>query len=129
MSESLNPSTVVAPAGPYSQAMLTRGAGQWLHVAGQIGMRADGTLADGVQAQAEVAWQNLAAVLEAAGMDVSHVVKLNTYLVDREHLAAINQVRGRFLGGARPASTLVVVRELARAEWLFEIEAVAFKAD
>lgn len=129
MIESLNPSTVAAPAGLYSQAIRTRGAGQWLHVAGQIGMRANGSLADGVAAQAEAAWQNLMALLEAAQMDVSHLVKLTTFLVEREHLALINPVRTRFLGPARPASTLVVVRELARPEWLFEMEAVAFRAD
>jgi hypothetical protein len=38
-------------------------------------------------------------------------------------------VRVRFLGDARPASTLVVVRALARPEWLVEVEAIAWRAD
>ena len=129
MTESLNPSTVPMPAGPYSQAVRISGAGQWLHVSGQIGMRADGSLAEGVEAQATVAWQNLLALLEAAGIGVQHLVKLTTFLVDREHLGLVNPVRARFRGDARPASTLIVARELARPEWLFEIEAVAFRAD
>ncbi|OUL98404.1 RidA family protein [Variovorax sp. JS1663] len=129
MTESINPSTVPAPAGPYSQAVRVSAPGQWLHVSGQIGVRADGSLADGVEAQATVAWQNLLALLDAAGMGVQHLVKLGTFLVDREHLARVNPVRARFLGDARPASTLIVARELARPEWLFEIEAVAFRAD
>ena len=129
MTDILNPSTVPAPAGPYSQAVRVAGAGQWLHVSGQIGIRADGSLADGVESQATVAWQNLLALLDAAGMSVQHLVKITTFLVDREHLARVNPVRARFLGDARPASTLIVARELARPEWLFEIEAVAFRAD
>lgn len=129
MNDILNPPNVPAPAGPYAQAVQVSGPGRWLHISGQIGMRADGTLGDGVEAQATIAWENLVAVLAAAGMTLGDVVKLTTYLVDRGDLAVVNPIRGRFLGDARPASTLIVARELARAEWLFEIEAVAFRGD
>lgn len=128
MPESLNPAQVAAPAGPYSHGILVTGPGRWLHVSGQIGVRPDGTLAAGVEAQAETAWTNLMAVLAAAGMDARHLVKLTTYLVDAADLPRVNPIRTRFLGDARPASTLIVARELARKEWLFEVEAVAFAA-
>ncbi|VTU24128.1 Enamine/imine deaminase [Variovorax sp. PBL-E5] len=128
MSESLNPSTVPAPAGPYSQAIVVTGPGKWLHISGQIGVGADGATAEGIVQQTTLAWQNLVAVLAAAGMTVDHLVKVTTFLVDASHLSAVGPVRTRFLGSARPASTLVIVKELAKKEWLVEVEAVAFSA-
>ncbi len=122
----VNPPTVAAPAGPYSQGVMVQGPGTWLHVAGQIGVDAQGVLQEGFEAQARQAWTNLVAVLAAAGMDVSHLVKVTTYLVDGADMSRLGPVRGAFLGEARPASTLVVVKALARPEWLFEVEATAF---
>lgn len=123
----LNPARVAAPTGPFSHGIVAEGPGRWLHVSGQIGLGVDGKLAEGVAGQASQAWDNLMAVLGEAGMGVEHLVKLTTYLVDGSHLAVVNPIRGRYLGDARPASTLIVAKELAKAEWLFEIEAVAFK--
>lgn len=124
----LNPETIAPPVGAYSHGVLAPASGRWLHVSGQIGMRPDGTLAEGFAAQASVAWENLVGVLRAGGMDASHLVKVTTYLVDGDHLKELNAVRTRFLGTERPASTLVVVKQLARPEWLFEVEAIAFVA-
>jgi 2-iminobutanoate/2-iminopropanoate deaminase len=123
-----NPSTTAPPAGSYSHGVVAPGSGHWLYVAGQIGLLPDGTLADGFAPQAKAAWQNLMQVLGAAGMDASHLVKLTTYLVDSENLKQLNAVRSVFLGSERPASTLVVVQALAKPEWLFEVEAVAWRA-
>ena len=128
MAESLNPPGVPAPAGPYSQAIAVSGPGKWLHVSGQIGVGADGTTADGIAAQTTQAWQNLVAMLAAAGMTVEHLVKITTFLVDASHLPVAGPIRAGFLGNARPASTLVIVKELAKKEWLIEVEAVAFSA-
>lgn len=128
MTTLLNPGTVVAPAGPYSQGVVVEGPGRWMHIAGQVGIDREGKLQEGFEAQARQAWTNLVAVLAAAGMDVSHLVKVTTYLVDGADMARLGPVRGAFLGDARPASTLVVAKALARPEWLFEVEAIAFKA-
>lgn len=127
MSTIVTPANVAAPAGPYSHGIVSSGPGTWLHIAGQIGMDANGRLQEGFEAQARQAWTNLVAVLAAADMDVSHVVKVTTYLVDGADMAKLGPVRGGFLGTARPASTLVVAKALARPEWLFEVEATAFK--
>jgi enamine deaminase RidA (YjgF/YER057c/UK114 family) len=124
--EKLNPANIAAPVGAYSHGVLAPAGGRWLHVSGQIGMRPDGSLADGFASQAEVAWENLLGVLRAANMDASHLVKVTTYLVDGEHLKELNAVRSRFLRSERPASTLVGVKQLARPDWLFEVEAIAF---
>ena len=126
-SQKLNPSSVAAPAGMYSHGVLAPSTGQWLDVSGQIGMRPDGSFGTGFAEQARIAWGNLMAILAAAHMDESHLVKLTTYMLDGADLKDLNPVRSVFLKDARPASTLVVVKALARAEWLFEVEAVAYK--
>ena len=122
----IQPVDVAAPLGPYSHGVLVDGPGRWLHVSGQIGVDAAGQLGAGFEAQAELAWRNLVAVLHAAGMDVSHLVKVTTYLTSAADVTRLGPVRNAFLGTARPASTLVVVQALARAEWCVEVEAVAF---
>jgi len=126
--QKINPSTTAAPAGSYSHGVVAPGSGQWLYVAGQIGVLPNGTLADGFAPQAKAAWQNLIQVLNAAGMDARDLIKVTTYLVNAEHLKELNAVRSVFLGSERPASTLVVVQALAKPEWLFEVEAVAWCA-
>lgn len=129
MSEIIVPEHAAPPVGAYSHGILTRGAGDWLHIAGQIGTAADGSLQDGFEAQAEQAWANLVAVLAGAGMDVSHLVKVTTYLTDAADLARLGPIRARFLRSARPASTLVVAAALAHPDWCFEVDAVAFRPD
>ncbi|HZV93666.1 MAG TPA: RidA family protein [Caldimonas sp.] len=123
-----NPRSIAGPLGAYSHAVSAPGAGRWLHIAGQIGLRADGTLAPDFVAQAEAAWSNLVAILADAGMGVEDLVKVTHYLVRGTDLVEYNPVRTRHLGEARPASTLIVVHALARPEWMIEIDAVAWKA-
>lgn len=123
----LQPAAIAAPLGAYSHGIVAGGPGAWLHIAGQVGVRPDGSLCQGFEAQAEQAWRNLAAVLHEADMDMSHLVKVNAFVVDAGHLPLLGPVRAGFLGAARPASTLLVVQALARADWLFEVEAIAFR--
>lgn len=124
---SINPETISRPLGAYSQAVLTTGTGRTLHIAGQIGIREDGSIVSGVKEQAEMAWKNIAGILDAADMDVSNLVKVVTYLIDPADAVALAEARRRYLGNCRPASTVVVVKSLLRPEWLIEIEATAFK--
>lgn len=123
----INPPDAAAPVGLYSHGVVSSGAGQWLHISGQIGMRPDGSLASGFVEQARVAWSNLVAVLKAAGMDVSDLVKVTTFMTDAGDLKDFGPVRSAFLGEARPASTLLIVNALARPEWLIEVEAIAHR--
>lgn len=117
--------TEKAPAavGPYSQAIKV---GHFVFTAGQIGMDpATGKLeAGGVAAQAERALQNLAAVLEAAGSGLSHVVKTTVFLQDMADYRTVNEIYARFLGDSPPARSAVAVAALPLGA-LVEIEAVA----
>lgn len=122
-----NPKTIAAPFGAYSNGISTSGEGTWLHVAGQVGVAPDGTLGDGFEAQAHAAWTNVIAILADAGMGAEHLVKVTNYLVRPDDVPKYAPIRARYLGTARPASTLVVVAALAKGEWLVEVEATAWK--
>jgi len=125
----VGPDGIAPPLGAYSHGIVASGPGRWLHIAGQVGVAPDGTLAPGFEAQARQAWTNLAAVLREAGMEARHLVRVGSFLVDPAHLPLLGPVRQPFLGEARPASTVLVVRALARPGWLFEVEATAFRQD
>ena len=97
----------VAPVGPYSQAVVANGL---VFTSGQIPARTGLTdqpaeFADQVRQTIE----NLRAVLEEAGSDLEHVLKVNTYLTDPEQLAEYNTVYEEFFGQHKPARTSVCV--------------------
>ena len=61
-------------------------------------------------------------------MGVGDLVKITTYLVSPDDLAAAGAARARFLEDARPASATVIVKALVKSEWRIEIEAIAAKS-
>jgi enamine deaminase RidA (YjgF/YER057c/UK114 family) len=95
-----------------------------LFISGQVPERPDGTVPEGFEAQCEQAWRNVIEVLAAAGLGVEHLVKVNTFLTDRNQLVTNRTIRGRALGEHRPALT-VVVAQTVDSKWLLEIEAIA----
>lgn len=119
------PASIAPPAANYAHAILTEGADRWLHTSGVVPIAPDGSVPDGVDAQAEVVWANIGAMLAEAGMEPHHIVSVTTYAVVGEPLAGVMAARDRFLDGHRAASTLVTVPALARPEWRMEIAIVA----
>ena len=123
-----NPPTIADPIGTYSHGVEAPPNARWLYIAGQIGIRKDGSVPPTVEAQTEVAWQNIVAILAAAGMKVTDLVKITQFLVNLEDFPKYAATRAKFLAGHRPASTGLVIRSLVRPEYLVEVEAVAAKA-
>ncbi len=123
--EGVMPASIAPPAANYAHARSTTGAAVWLHTSGVVPIAPDGTVPDGLIAQAEVIWANIAAMLEDAEMSGADVVSVTTYVTPGLDLAPVMAVRDQALGGALAASTLVVVQELAQPEWLMEIAIVA----
>ncbi len=121
----LNPESIAAPISVYTHAIEMPASARWLHISGQIGMTPDGQIAQGIEAQSEVAWQNLIAVLESADMGLENLVKVTAFLVDEADVPAYGAVRTRAIGEARPASTLLIVKALASPDFLVEVEAIA----
>ena len=126
MLEKLNPAAIVKPFNnAYHHAVVIPSNARILYVAGQVGLRADGSLPDTLEAQADQAWANVMACVHEAGMTAQNVVKITAYLLDVADYPAFATARAKHLGDARPASTAVLVKGLIRPEWKFEIEAVA----
>ncbi len=112
-----------APVGPYSPGIST---GNLVFVSGQAGRDpATGAIAADVEAQTEQTLKNIAAILEAAGSDLSHVVRCGVFLVDIADFQKMNGVYARMFGGHRPARTTVQVAALPEPSLLVEIDAVA----
>ncbi|HEY7501803.1 MAG TPA: RidA family protein [Vicinamibacterales bacterium] len=111
------------PAGPYSPAII---AGNLVFVSGQAG-RDPRTLQtpEDIEAQTEQALRNVAAILEAAGSSLRHVIRCGVFLVDMSEFSRMNAVYARMFGDHRPARTTVEVSGLPGAGLRVEIDAVA----
>lgn len=107
--------------GPYSQGFLTNG---FVYTSGQIPVNpADGTIPEGIAAQAEQSCKNVGAILEAGGSDFDKVVKTTCFLADIADFAAFNEVYAKFFT-SKPARSCVAVKDLPKGV-LCEIEAIA----
>jgi 2-iminobutanoate/2-iminopropanoate deaminase len=109
--------------GPYSQAIK---AGGFLFTSGQIAIDpSTGQVIQGdVAAQTERVMNNLAAILKAAGLNLSRVVKTSVYLKSMGDFATMNEIYGRHFGEHRPARSTVEVARLPK-DVLVEIDVIA----
>lgn len=120
-------STTNAPAalGPYSQAIATEGM---VFCSGQVGIDpATKKLVDGIEGQTEQALRNLAAVLQAAGLGLTDVVKTTLWLTDAADFAAVNAVYARHFGEPAPARSTPIVSALPLQGARISIEAIAVR--
>ncbi len=110
--------------GPYSQAVSANG---FIFTAGQVAVDPATNqvipTAD-VASQTDRVFQNLAAVLAAAGSDLSRAVKVTVFLADMNDFAAMNEVYARYFPAAPPARSTVEVRRLPR-DVKVEVDVVA----
>ena len=101
-------------------------AGGLVFIAGQVGIRPDGTIPDSAEAQIELAFQRLGAILKHEGLGFEHLVELVSYHVRiDEQLGAFREIKERFIKAEFPAWTILGVASLARPNLLIEIKAVA----
>jgi 2-iminobutanoate/2-iminopropanoate deaminase len=120
----INASDAPGVSGHYSQAVELIGATRLLFISGQVPIARDGTVPETFREQCLAAWGNLEAQLRAAGMGLSHLVKVTTYLADRAHALENRAVRQEVLGAIAPALT-VIIADIFDEAWMIEIEAVA----
>ena len=117
-------STNKAPAaiGPYSQAQIV---GNLVFCSGQIPVIPEtGALAQGLEAQANQVFKNIAALLTAAGSDISKVVKTTVFIKNMDDLAAIYAIYAQYFTEPFPARSCVEVARLPK-DVLLECEAIA----
>jgi enamine deaminase RidA (YjgF/YER057c/UK114 family) len=103
-------------------------AGNMVFLRGQIGQNLDTRESVGtgdVVAQTEQAMANIKLLLEEAGSEMNHIVKIVVYLTDIRYREPVYRTMGKWLKGVFPASTGLVVQALARPEWVVEIDATA----
>jgi 2-iminobutanoate/2-iminopropanoate deaminase len=122
-----NPDTVPPPLGGYSQSLELPPGARLLFISGQIPERHGEGVPVGFLQQCEAVWDNIEANLAAAGMEISDLVKVTTYLTSRDQVTVNREVRQRRLGQTTPALT-VVIAETLDPRWLLEIEAIAARA-
>ena len=115
------------PAGYYAQAVVHGGL---VYVSGQLPIDPESgeKCIGSIEEQAEQALANLAAILEASGSDLEHVLKTTVYISDIELWGRVNAVYARFFGRHRPARAVVPTKELHYGFQL-EIEAIAAVID
>lgn len=124
MNKTITAAGAPAAVGPYCHAKL---AGNTLYCSGQLGLIPEtGALAEGVEAQAKQALENLGVILKEAGMDYADVVKTTVFLADINDFAAINAIYADYFKVEPPARSCVEVAALPKGG-LFEVEAVAVK--
>lgn len=115
-----------APVGPYSPGI---GFERLVFVSGQgATVPATGELVGaGIEEQTEQVFKNLAAILEASGSSLQHVLRCGVFLVDITEFGKMNAVYGRMFGDHRPARTTVQVAALPEPGLRVEIDAIAYR--
>ena len=125
MHKPLSPADIHPPFAPYSHGVEVPAGSRLVILSGQLGIASDGKIPPDCAGQTRICFDNIAAILREAGLGLRDIVRLNAYVIGREHLAPYMQVRNSLFGDPLPASTLVIVSGFARPEFVIEIEAIA----
>jgi 2-iminobutanoate/2-iminopropanoate deaminase len=119
-----NPASVPAPVGSYALALGVPVGTRLVFVSGQVPEDPAGAIPPAFADQCRLVWAHVRACLEAAGLTLQHIVKVNTYLTRREDADSNSVIRQEILGPHQPALTVLVVGTLD-PRWLLELEVVA----
>ena len=123
MNKKIHTEKAPAALGPYSQGVQT---GSTLYTSGQLGMK-DGVLPEGIVAQATQSLENVKAILNEAGYEMSDIVKTLVFLADIKDFAAFNEIYAKYINGpVLPARSCVQVAALPKGA-LCEVEVIAIK--
>jgi 2-iminobutanoate/2-iminopropanoate deaminase len=121
----LSPPSIRPPLARYSHGIAVPTGHRLVITAGQLGIRLDESIPEDCEAQADICFANIAAILAEDGMTMADVVRLSVYVTAREHMQGYRRARDRQFPGTPPTTTLIMVSGLARPEFVVEIEAIA----
>lgn len=121
----LSPSSIRPPLARYSHGIAVPAGQRLVFTAGQLGIDHDERIPEDSEAQADLCFANIAAILAEDGMTLANVVRLSVYVTEREHMQGYRLARDRHFPGTPPATTLIMVAGLVRPEFVIEIEAIA----
>jgi 2-iminobutanoate/2-iminopropanoate deaminase len=122
---SLSPRSIKAPFARYSHGIAVPAGHRLVFTSGQLGIGADDQIPADCEAQADLCFANVSAILAEDGMTLADVVRINAYVTDRAHMQGYMRSRDRQFPGTPPASTLMIVSGFTKQEFLVEIEVVA----
>jgi 2-iminobutanoate/2-iminopropanoate deaminase len=122
-----NPEGLFPPYRNYSHAVEIKGNSSLLIVSGLNGYLSDGHgMPASFEEQGEIIWRHIGTILKSAGMDYQDIVSVRTYLADPSYDEANVQLRIKYLGNNRLAST-VICCQLLEKKWKLEVEVMAAK--
>ena len=126
--KSLLPKSLAAPFARYAHGVAFDTHGRRLILtSGQLGMEKDGTIPEDAEAQADICFANVEAILADDGATKADVARINAYVTDRAHMQGYMAARDKWLAGVDhlPASTLVIVSGFTKPEFKVEVEVTA----
>ena len=125
----LAPAAIAPPFARYAHGVAVPQGAELIFTSGQLGLAADGSIPESAEAQAEICFGNIDAILGAAGAGRADVVRINAFVTDRAHMQSYMAARDAWLAEVArlPASTLVIVSGFTRPEFKVEVEVVAAK--
>lgn len=125
MKKSIYSNEAPNPVGPYSQAIQQ---GPFLFCSGQVAIdpKNNEVLKGSVKEQSQLVMKNIEAVLKAAGLSFSHVVKTTIFLTDMNDFGQVNEVYSSYFKEPYPARSTVAVSALPKGVNV-EIEVLAYK--
>lgn len=123
----LTPTEIAPPFARYAHGVVVPEGYQLILTSGQLGLADSGDVPESAEAQADLVFANLTAILGTADAGPADVLRLNAYVTDRAHMAGYMAARDRWLADVTrlPASTLVIVSGFTRAEFKVEVEVTA----
>lgn len=109
----------------WAQACKVVDATQLIFVSGQVPVDEAGTVPPDIKGQCRQAWSNVRRQLEAGGMSLANLVKINIFLSDRRYIQDAYEVRVEVLGPALSPAMTILITGIYDERWLLEIEAIA----
>lgn len=125
MIQTVNPPTIRPPFADYSHGVIAPAGTRLLFASGQLGISNADIIPDAVEEQAVLCFENIKAILDAAGMGFQHVVRFSAYVTDRSYFSIYGAVRSRYAPGGQFASTLLIVSGFTLPEFKIEVEVTA----
>ena len=122
----LTPNRIAPPFARYAHGVAVSDC-RLVMTSGQLGIDAEGAIPDDVEAQADLCFGNIDAILEEAGGSAKDCARINAFVTDRVHMKGYMAARDRWLADVvrLPASTLVIVSGFTRPEFKVEVEVTA----
>lgn len=121
----ITPPGIRAPFARYSYGVEIPPGHRILVCSGQLGISVADQVPPTIEEQTHLCFRNIGAVLNAARFAFSDLVRINAFVVSREHLKGYMSVRDLYIADPPPASTLMIVSGFSRPEFLVEVEVIA----